>query len=496
MFQIHQQIFQKIIVLFLLTVLMGCTNKLSVQPLSSELQRCQNIYQSLDQAVAETIISPSWPAKINGFPYLRVDRFLSSYTRQDLTESELSAWLQQMVRYDLDLRAVELAGLDNKKHPWLAQFSPEQTPLQMLNVCSEKLKEYDLHHPERLAELRRNAQVPSEYSIFNRIFGIYPLVSIPASLGVENYHQQTRQTFAQPLPSLPVRGELQRFVSVAKPSPVTSAIAHDALFIPQPTPLQLENLFARHAPVWEIDVVADYDLPGIPVWQSNTQPTADTAQPIVYHYPSYTRWQGQALLQLNYLIWFSERPAQSRFDILAGRLDGLIWRVTLNTDGSVLIYDTIHPCGCYHYFFPGTGLALRNESDKLPEPPLVVQNAPDLTPHQSIVIRVESGTHYIQRVYADNLQENALKDVNYYHLRDYRDLYASTVMNSGKTLSLFDKSGLVRGTERAERWLLWPLGVPSAGAMRERGRHAVAFVGQRHFDDADLLEQLFFDTTD
>jgi hypothetical protein len=27
--------------------------------------------------------------------------------------------------------------------------------------------------------------------------------------------------------------------------------------------------------------------------------------------------------------------------------------------------------------------------------------------------------------------------------------------------------------------------------MRERGRHATAFVGRRHFDDADLLNQLF-----
>jgi hypothetical protein len=27
--------------------------------------------------------------------------------------------------------------------------------------------------------------------------------------------------------------------------------------------------------------------------------------------------------------------------------------------------------------------------------------------------------------------------------------------------------------------------------MRERGRHATAFIGRRHFDDADLLDRLF-----
>jgi hypothetical protein len=49
----------------------------------------------------------------------------------------------------------------------------------------------------------------------------------------------------------------------------------------------------------------------------------------------------------------------------------------------------------------------------------------------------------------------------------------------------------MRGTERAERFLFWPMGIASAGAMRQWGRQATAFVGRRHFDDADLLERRF-----
>jgi len=52
-------------------------------------------------------------------------------------------------------------------------------------------------------------------------------------------------------------------------------------------------------------------------------------------------------------------------------------------------------------------------------------------------------------------------------------------------------SARVELTERAERWLFWPMGIDSAGAMRQWGRHATAFVGRRHFDDADLLEKRF-----
>ena len=35
------------------------------------------------------------------------------------------------------------------------------------------------------------------------------------------------------------------------------------------------------------------------------------------------------------------------------------------------------------------------------------------------------------------------------------------------------------------------MGIPNAGAMRQWGHHATAFVGRRHFDDARLLENSF-----
>ena len=56
---------------------------------------------------------------------------------------------------------------------------------------------------------------------------------------------------------------------------------------------------------------------------------------------------------------------------------------------------------------------------------------------------------------------------------------------------MFGPDGIVAGTERGERWLFWPMGVPNAGAMRSRGHHAIAFVGTRHFDDPYLIERYF-----
>ena len=61
----------------------------------------------------------------------------------------------------------------------------------------------------------------------------------------------------------------------------------------------------------------------------------------------------------------------------------------------------------------------------------------------------------------------------------------------GGSRSLYAADGLVRGTERAERFLFWPMGIASAGAMRQWGHHATAFVGRRHFDDPNLLDVRF-----
>ena len=60
----------------------------------------------------------------------------------------------------------------------------------------------------------------------------------------------------------------------------------------------------------------------------------------------------------------------------------------------------------------------------------------------------------------------------------------------GRKKSLFGDDGIIEQSARKERWFLWPLGVVNAGAMRQKGNHAVAFIGRRHFDDAFLWEKL------
>lgn len=84
------------------------------------------------------------------------------------------------------------------------------------------------------------------------------------------------------------------------------------------------------------------------------------------------------------------------------------------------------------------------------------------------------------------------QDARRYALRDEHELRSLPLAQPpAERRSLYGPDGLVAGSERGERFLFWPMGIASAGAMRQWGHHATAFVGRRHFDDVDLLEQRF-----
>jgi hypothetical protein len=446
------------------------------------------LYAAVDRAVVEHGTRPSSPRSLRDFPYLRVNRFLADYQLTALDTAKQQAWLAQSTGLDQAIRQRELASLPLSVLQALTDQYTGSTPLaDQLNSCSQALRTHDLAKPERLQVIEGQATVTDDYVTFQRVIGLYPLTGLPVRYGVARWHKNARELFAQPLEDIIVKGRLHRFQPpLAEPVVKVdfTRLKRDALGIPQLGSEQLEVLFNQHAPVWEIDVTGNFDLPGAPYWQADNIPSVDADQPITYRYHSFTQWQKTPLLQLNYLIWFAERPRTGSFDILGGALDGLIWRVTLDEHGEPLVYDSIHPCGCYHIFFPRTALRVRPQMLDLPEPPLIPQFAPRLWEGERLVVRIESGTHYIQRVYADTPTGTE------YAWRDYHELYAVATPSHNRR-SLFNADGLVTGTERLERFLLWPMGVPSPGAMRERGRHATAFVGRRHFDDANLLDIVF-----
>lgn len=438
------------------------------------LNNCEALFRQVDKAVDRAGVQDHGPARIAGFPYLRVNRFLASFRKTAVGSAQVQAWTGRLAALDAKARDLELRNLGRP-----VAGLPRPRLEKRLDSCRSQLVDNLRRDPAQLDALRKQAVVPEDYVTGWRVLGLYPLTSLVVLDRILAGHEKMQRIFDWPLDRLPIKGRLIRWreppPSYLLPVPLT--LPHDALGIPEPSPEMLRQLFRLHAPIWEVDVASDNDLIGTPVWRHG--PAVDTDRATEYRKVSYARFGDQVLLQLNYIIWFKARPGD---DIYAGKFDGLIWQVTLGPNGAPLIYDSIHNCGCYLSFFPTPSLRLRRD---LPhsdfEPPFVPQGAPA----EPLVVRLDHGRHFIVRVYTATHHRNLrpLTGVAYDRLRS---LPGATGYHS-----LFGQFGLVPGSQRPERFLLWPMGVRSPGAMRQWGHHAVSFVGRRYFDDPWMIQSLF-----
>ncbi len=404
----------------------------------------------------------------------------------------MADWLERMRQLDHSTRVLELSNLpDQNKQNLTAQIHNPQTLNEQLDDCGRQLNSLLLKSTPRTTELMHAAVVPDAYVEWQRWLGLYPIVRLIAKAGVENLHAELSANFKIAPNELPLKGQLIRYsptqdarLTAARIRSILAESVRNPLAIPDPDADDLDAIFDTHAPSWEIDRVNDNDKIGTVLVDSNGRFTLDTTQAQVYRKVSYTRFAGRILLQLNYIVWFPSRPKKSPFDLYGGKFDGLVWRVTLDQDGRPLTYDSIHPCGCYYLIFPRAGHSIIPPDDS-EEAVLSPSKIPDLGTKQRLVIRIAHRTHYIDGIYSAPVITSGPR----YELINYAKL-RSLKTDSGQRMSFFDAHGLVTDSQRLERFFLWPLGVPSAGAMRQWGTHAIAFVGHRHFDDPDLLDRL------
>jgi hypothetical protein len=315
------------------------------------------------------------------------------------------------------------------------------------------------------------------------------VTSLFVSHGVSNWHAEARKTFST---KPPVGWQTIRYVPAQSGKPpddsrIAASAKRDALGIPSYSSAELDALFQAYAPIWEVQTEADFDRIGTPFLASSGEPEIDTRQPRTYTLLSFTRFGKETLTQLNYIIWFPARPKEHALDIYGGLLDGVNYRVTLDKNGKPLLYETIHNCGCYYEAYPTRGLKVREKIDYA-EPPLILE-APEHAPSKEIMtVTMESRTHYVQHLYPS--ARRPLPEMTVYALADYGELRSLPDPKGGRR-SMFTPDSLAPGSERLERFILWPTGVVSPGAMRQWGRHAVAFVGERHFDDPFFMNNMF-----
>jgi len=458
---------------------------------SAGLGACADWFVQLDAAVDQAGVRDAGAYRIPGFPYLRADRFSASFADLAKGNAEaFQAWVARLRELDARSREYEIGNLPPRSFP-LGASVDRAAAKSNTRACAAQLADEDLGSAPQRDLVAARAKVPDSYVNWNGMPGLYALASIPFARGVEKWHEETAELFRKasaetgPIPGVVRYRSSTDAASEKQVNAIFARLRKDALGIPQFTDGELETLFRAYAPAFEIDTTGDYDRFGPLVWRNSPAPEVDTARPLAYRRLALTRSYGKVLAQLVYTIWFPERPSSGAADLLAGRLDGVVFRVTLGGDGAPLLYDTIHPCGCYHMFFPTAGVKLLPAQEPVVEWAFVPSTLPAIAPAQRVAVRIESRTHYVVNVRPDTGASGKA-----YQFADENDLRALPTADGG-TRSAYGPDGIVPGTDRGERYLFWPMGIENAGAMRQWGTHATAFVGRRHFDDADLLERRF-----
>ncbi len=459
---------------------------------AGEPGRCAEFLADLDRVAADTGSLDAGEHRVEGYPWLRVNRLLASYRDEVAGEPAFSAWLDHLQGLDLAARGHEIANLPERSWNDRLPGMDRADLLRRAQVCSRVLRQTDRESPALRARLRARAVVPDEYRLLPRVLGLYPVTRMLVAYGVDLWHRRTRHTFSiEPPPNW--RTLRYRYAdsrpTVAELRAILRRTPHDALGFPRFDDAARRVLFAYYAPLWAVRRHGDDDRIGAPYWRRPGEPAVRISEPVSFVRLSHTRFQGRLLTQLNYVIWFPARTAQSGLDIYAGPLDGVTLRVTLDARGDPLLYETIHNCGCYYKAYPTRRLKVRADIDYA-EPPLIL-TAPTFDPDtQTLVVAMRDGSHFVEHLFTEPRTAKGSASNLGYRLRDYGWLL-SLDDGAGGHENLFGDRGTVSASARPERFILWPTGVASPGAMRQWGRHAVAFVGERHFDDPDALDRMF-----
>ena len=478
-------------------VVSGCASV--PQPLRSDLdaenvqvQQCAHLFETLDAVVARAGVGDAQARPVSGFPYLRVDRFTAALASSaDHDSRAFDSWVERMQALGEQGRRVEISNLPETDIVHLGASDRQAVVSHMLE-CARTMAQNDLANEDKARELLdQRAHVPDDYSSFERAVGLYALTSIPFSSGIKDWHEEATAAFKRARSAEDKPQAVLRYVPPEAATYTRDQVAAllkrsaDPLGVPVLSAGERERLFATYAPVFEMETSGHYDHIGRLFWTGSVAPQVDISHPTVYRKLAYTLDRGQVLLQLVYVVWVPERPQQSAFDLYSGKLDGIVWRVTLAPDGEPLLFDSIHPCGCFQMYFPTP------RAEPLPAPhgdvewAFIPATLPAIPEGDRITVSAQTRTHYLDNVWPHHGQTGIE-----YAFADY-DSLRTLELPGGGSRSIFGPDGLVPGTQRDERFFFWPMGIASAGAMRQWGTQATAFVGRSHFDDADLIERRF-----
>jgi hypothetical protein len=486
------------LLLILIVFSQGCASRVTYR-FENNAQRppeTVHFFSELDTTVYQSGVRHGADFQVSGFPYLRANRFLVSLKERLENDAQKNQWLLLMHQLDIAARKAEIQNLpENEVQRLAAAFGiePDRNSLfAYLIDQSGKLLAHDQRQPDFFAVLEVAVQNSSEYSTLMRVFGLYPLAAIPVAIvtlrvndEIAEWHQLPEGE-RTPLGTIIAYGPADGLdFSGPEVRKIMKRSRQNPLAIPLPSAGDQKKLLAIFAPLIIQDLAGDYDQLGAVVW-TDKQISVNPDQPLMYYYFSHAYLRNNPVLQINYVIWYSKRGGPNAPRIERGNMDGLTIRVSLDEDGSPFMVDIMNNCGCYHIYVPHKERIERIRPVPLAIDAFVPAWLPDDYPRQRLAIRVISGWHQVAHVSSASMP----LDARPYELVPY-DQLEILPKDGARHESIFNARGIGKYTERLESDIFIPMGVPQVGRMRQRGHHAVKFVGRAHFDDPHLFNNHF-----
>ena len=116
--------------------------------------QCEQLFRTLDTAVDRAGVRDGGTARIDGFPYLRANRFLASYRDEPMSRRQELWWIDRLKGLDTQARAIELANLPKQDRDQLdLSLLNTDDPSRGLIRCADQLVRRDLSEPKAIAGL-------------------------------------------------------------------------------------------------------------------------------------------------------------------------------------------------------------------------------------------------------------------------------------------------------------------------------------------------------
>ena len=463
---------------------------------TGETAACAEFLLNLDRAVAETGVNNAAAFRLDGLPYLRTDRFLCGLKDRLSDPAEKALWVDWMRAEDTMARQTEIACLPPDARERLAGRAGVTPSVEALadyaETCAGSLLAAHRDRPGFYEAVSAAVECQSEYKTALRVAGLYPLSALPVAVLTKKAHRRMTRWLDRKSDDILPRGKWvsygpdQRYgFSTDEVKRMIAKAADNALSVPRPDENTRQVLAAAFAPILTQDVRDAADRIGAVKWRDG-RIVVDGDAPTVYYYFTNAFYNDRPVLQINYALWYPARTGPGAPWIERGTLDGLTVRLSLDLEGRPVMVDIMNNCGCYHFFVPVEGSVKSVRSKALTIDAFAPARLPEAFSGAPLNVHVIADWHQVAGLSTQPLPTNDIR----YRLAPYQTL-EMLPGTDGSHESLFNEHGIARGSERIEPFILFSMGIPKVGSMRQRSHHALKLVGKAYFSDPGLFDESF-----